>query len=298
MKIRIGSRTSELALWQTNLVREHLKPIATVEVIGISTQGDQDRTSPLHEIGGLGVFTKALDEALLSHQIDLAVHSLKDYPSSAPDGLRLFAVLERDFFHDVFIPGKKCDFKSVLTLASGSPRRKAQWWHKYPHHQFVNLRGNMHTRLERMAEVDGGIVSEAGLQRLGILPQNHLRLDWMIPAPAQGVMAIVGRSEDEALYNLVQEVNHFPTWQCAHIERQFMARLEAGCSAPLGAHACFKGEQIQFKGILTSIDGQVAVELEEMVQPSNWMDAGIKLADQVLNTGGKAIMEKLRAEQL
>lgn len=291
---RLGSRTSELALWQTNLVQEQLSELVATEVVGINTQGDQDRTSPLHEMGGLGVFTKALDEALLTHQIDLAVHSLKDYPSSIPEGLRLFAVLERDYYHDVFIPGKNPDFSSVLKLASGSPRRKAQWWRKYPHHQFINLRGNMHTRLERMAEVDGGIVSEAGLQRLGILPENHQRLDWMVSAPAQGVMAVVGRAEDEALFQVLQKINHQATWQCAHIERQFMAQLEAGCSAPLGAYACYKGDKIHFKGIVSSLDGQDAVEISEVLNPGSWPDTGKELANKVLNLGGKAIMDKLR----
>ncbi|MBI1222349.1 MAG: hydroxymethylbilane synthase [Bacteroidetes bacterium] len=297
MKVRLGSRTSELALWQTHQVEEKLKGLVESEVVGISTQGDQDRQTPLYQMGGQGVFTKALDTALLENQIDLAIHSLKDYPSSEPEGLKLFAVLERDFNHDVFIPGKRNETNLELTLASGSPRRKAQWWRHYPHHQFINLRGNMRTRLEKMQEVDGGIVSQAGLQRLGILPPNHEVLNWMIPAPAQGVMAIVGRAEDEELYQIVQKINHESTWRCSHIERQFMATLEAGCSAPLGAFASIIKQGINFKGILTNSNGKKAVEIEDEFPSDEWQHAGKRLANDVLQRGGQAIMDELRSEQ-
>lgn len=296
MTIRIGTRTSALAIWQAEHVQKVLGSLLS-EIVGISTKGDQDQNTPLHQLGQTGVFTKAIDQALLEGKIDIGVHSLKDYPTQIPEGLALIAILERDEYHDVFIPSETPDddfFVRNLLIASGSPRRRAQWLARYPNHSFAELRGNMPTRLERMKLMDGGIVSKAGLTRLGILPKNHFTLDWMIPAPAQGIMAIVGRSDDRRIRDLLLPVNHLPSFQSATIERAFMAEIEAGCSAPLGALAECRGDHFLFSGILTSLDGKELVRTEKRIPLANWREAGQMIAQEVMTNGGQEIMKSLR----
>ncbi|HCS20998.1 MAG TPA: hydroxymethylbilane synthase [Bacteroidetes bacterium] len=296
MTIRIGTRNSALAIWQAEHVQKALSPLPT-EIVGISTKGDQDQNTPLHQLGQTGVFTKAIDQALLEGKVDIGVHSLKDYPTQIPEGLALIAVLERDEYHDVFIPSETPGddfFVRDLLIASGSPRRRAQWLARYPNHRFTELRGNMHTRLERMAMMDGGIVSKAGLTRLGILPDKHITLDWMIPAPAQGIIAIVGRIDDIRIHETIRSVNHLPSFQAATIERDFMAEIEAGCAAPLGALAQFRGDHFRFSGILNSLDGRVSVRTEKQVSLNNWKEAGQNFAQHILKIGGREIMKTLR----
>lgn len=296
MTIRIGTRTSALAMWQAEQVQMTLGSVPN-QIVGICTKGDQDQSTPLHQLGQTGVFTKAIDEALLEGKIDLGVHSLKDYPTQAPEGLEVIAVLERDEYHDVFIPSEVADSDFLirnLIIASGSPRRRAQWLARYPNHRFTELRGNMQTRLDKMAMMDGGIVSKAGLSRLGLLPKNHITLDWMIPAPAQGIMAIVGRSDDTRIREQFRTINHLPSFQAATIERAFMAEIEAGCAAPLGALALWRGDHILFKGILNSLDGKDSVRTEKSIPLNTWKEAGQTLAQELLTIGGREIMKKLR----
>lgn len=294
--IILGSRTSELAMWQTLMVEKALQQNGDKTIIvGIKTQGDKDQHSELHTLGGTGVFTKAIDQALLEGTIDVGVHSLKDYPTQAPEGLTLKAVLPRDFYHDVFIPGGSgASFDDAMHVASGSPRRKAQWWSKYPHHTFSNLRGNMQKRLERIASFDGGIVSEAGLRRLNILPAQAMTLDWMVPAPGQGVVALVVRSDDTYTSEAVSKLNDKATEICTSIERSFMQYLEAGCAAPLGAIAQISNENIEFTGVLNSLDGQKEVRIQRDFPISEAAGAGQRLAKEVLAMGGRAIMDEIR----
>ena len=247
--VKLGTRTSPLALWQAELVATNLSSHVQVSIEGISTHGDIDLKSELHTLGGTGVFTKAIDEAVLSGEIDLGVHSLKDYPTQSPEGLEILAIIERDYHKDVFIPGGAGrKLNEVMQIASGSPRRKAQWLNRYPQHEFVSLRGNMAKRLEKIASFDGGIISEAGIKRLGIYPENAIQLDWMIPAPAQGTIAVVGRKNEEALKNTVQQLTHKETAICVTLERSFMQHIEAGCAAPLGAFAYIYENMLQ-KGL-------------------------------------------------
>jgi hydroxymethylbilane synthase len=225
----VGSRGSTLALWQAHRVCDGLG-LDHKAVRVIQTAGDKDPSTALHSFGTVGVFTKALDEALLNGEIDLAVHSLKDYPTQPPENLVIIACLRRDDHRDVFIPGSQEDGK-ILT---GSPRRARQWKQRYPEARIAELRGNMDTRLKKCRDSAGGILSKSGLERIDLLPRDAEVLDWMVPAPGQGCVAVVMRKDHPQCEMIRQKLNHLQTEICVSIERSSMRAIEAGCSVPLG----------------------------------------------------------------
>ena len=300
-KLRIATRTSPLALFQTHEVIDRLEEVYSdwkFSVVPVSTKGDKDQSTSLQNLGQTGIFTKALDDAILEGKADIGVHSLKDYPTNVPKGLKLLAVLPRDGYLDAFIPGDNGRSKEqALTILSGSPRRRAFWLHKYPHHTFKDLRGNMHTRVEKILASDGGIVSAPGLERINLLPENAELLDWILPAPAQGVMAIVGRDGDPQLEELIGKINHEETHICATVERDFMAGVEAGCASPLGALCRPIKGGFTFEGALLSLDGQQKVDIERQFHRNDWKDFGKAAAKQLLSNGGAPLMDEIRAQQ-
>ncbi|HTD93923.1 MAG TPA: hydroxymethylbilane synthase, partial [Chitinophagaceae bacterium] len=200
--IRIGTRESQLAVWQATRVSELLSHQGHhSELVYIKSEGDTDLVTPLYEMGVQGIFTKSLDIALLQGRIDLAVHSMKDVPVVLPLGLVQVAVLKRGSYKDILVtrPDRSTkDSADPLRIATSSIRRKAQWLNRYPGSQIENLRGNVNTRLKKLAESDwdGAIFAAAGLERIGLRPDNSTDLDWMLPAPAQGAIMVVGRMED------------------------------------------------------------------------------------------------------
>ena len=297
--IRIGTRESQLALWQANTVKDRLEKLGfKSELVPIKSKGDIELDKPLYELGITGIFTKTLDIAMLKGEIDIAVHSMKDVPTMLPKGIVQAAVLSRGDNSDVLIPKNDPDLTEMIIIATGSLRRKAQWLSKYPHHQVVGLRGNVNTRLKKLDENDwqGAIFAKAGLERIDILPQNHLVLDWMIPAPAQGAMMVVALENDsycrEALRNLNDEYARI----CTYIEREFLRTLEGGCTAPIGALAEIKGEQVTFRGTLLNLDGSRSVNVEERFAIDQYIGIGRKLAMKVLAEGGDEIMNELKKE--
>ena len=298
--LKIASRTSELALYQTNAVISELHlhyPDLLIELVPVKTKGDKDQHTALQDLGQTGIFTKALDDCILSGTTDLGVHSFKDYPTVLPEGLELLAVLPRDGYYDAFIPGDNTlDLNDQLTILSGSPRRKAQWLRKYPNHQFQNLRGNMNTRLAKIKNSGGGIVSAPGLERLNLLPSNATLLKWMIPAPAQGVIAVIGR-KSKTLKELLSPLSHQETYRKNTIERDFMSGVEAGCASPLGALVTTQGVNWYFQGILLSEDGKKQVLIQTLVNPKYWKTAGTNFAKELLEKGGKQIMQEIKAKQ-
>lgn len=300
-KLRIASRTSPLALFQTHEVIDRLEDVHTdwtFSIVPISTKGDKDQSTSLQNLGQTGIFTKALDDAILEGKADIGVHSLKDYPTNVPKGLKLLAVLPRDGYLDAFIPGiKEKPKEEALTILSGSPRRRAFWLNKYPHHNFKDLRGNMHTRVEKILESDGGIVSAPGLARINLLPKNAELLNWMLPAPAQGVMAVVGRDGDPLLEEFIGKINHLETHICATVERDFMAAVEAGCASPLGALCRPTKGGFSFEGALLSLDGQKKLTVSRTMTTTDWQKAGHTAAQELLNNGGSVLMEEIRAQQ-
>lgn len=299
--IRIGTRDSELALWQAHTVQKKLNDLGyTTEIVAVKSQGDIILDKPLYELGITGIFTKTLDIAMINGQVDIAVHSMKDVPTALPQGIVQAAVLERANTLDILVHKGNLDFLTTTgTIATGSLRRQAQWWHKYPNHQVVDLRGNVNTRMQKLAESDwnGAVFAAAGLERINLKPENYINLDWMIPAPAQGAMLVVAMANDEFTKDAVSQLNDIETEICTYIERQFLKTLEGGCTAPIGALAQYDEEKdtIEFKGVLFSVDGKQKIAIEKSVDISEWKKLGFHSAQEILNSGGAELMAQIKA---
>lgn len=295
--IRIGTRDSELALWQAHTVKNKLEDLGyQTEIISVKSDGDLALDKPLYEMGITGIFTKTLDVAMITGKVDIAVHSMKDVPTSLPMGVVQKAVLKRANVHDILVYKDNLDFlQTEAIIATGSLRRKAQWLHKFPEHKVENLRGNVNTRLQKLHENDwnGAIFAAAGLERIDKKPQNNIVLDWMIPAPAQGAMVVVVNEKDAFSCEAVSKLNDLHTDICTHIEREFLKTLEGGCTAPIGAFAQIEGGEILFEGALFSLDGRKKVYISEKTNENNFEEFGKKCAEKVLNSGGKEIMQEL-----
>ena len=290
-----------MALWQARMVQSKLNAFGhATTLVEISSKGDDTLDKPLHEIGGMGLFTKTLDEAMLRGEIDIAVHSLKDVPTDLPDAIVQAAVLERATTHDVLVYKGSLDFLESVDgcIATGSLRRKAQWLHRYPTHQITGLRGNVNTRLQKLKDNlwNGAIFAMAGLERIDLLPKEHLVLDWMLPAPAQGAVMVAALEGDSDVFAACQQLNHSETALVVAVERQFMKTLEGGCTAPIGGCATIRGGQVHFKGVLTALDGseQVLVEKTSALNASSHL--GALSAQEVLDNGGRLLMERIQKE--
>ncbi|MGB2129484.1 MAG: hydroxymethylbilane synthase [Flavicella sp.] len=299
--IRIGTRNSELALWQAHLVQDQLENLGyATSIVEISSTGDEILDTPLHKIGGMGLFTKTLDLAMLQGKIDIAVHSLKDVPTDLPETIVQAAVLERAELQDVLIHKGDLNFlnESDSLIATGSLRRKAQWLNRYPNHKVTDLRGNVNTRLQKLNDNawNGAIFAMAGLQRIKLLPKNHTVLDWMIPAPAQGAIMVTALENKKDVLEACEQLNHRETEIAVGVERQFMKILEGGCTAPIGGKAIIKEGVIYFKGILSALDGSEKIEIEKTTSLSNYIDFGKQCALQVLKDGGKELMQAIKSE--
>lgn len=311
--IRIGTRDSELALWQAHTVEKKLNDLGCkTEIIAVKSQGDIILDKPLYELGITGIFTKTLDIAMINGQVDIAVHSMKDVPTALPIGMVQAAVLERANTLDILVHKGTLDFRNGAgTIATGSLRRQAQWLNKYPNHKVVDLRGNVNTRMQKLqdSEWNGAIFAAAGLERINLKPilypalsegkgenrnLTYIDLDWMIPAPAQGAMVIVAMAKDEFCREAVSELNDIDTEVCTHIERQFLKTLEGGCTAPIGALAVFTEEEIVFKGVLFSIDGKQKIEIEKTVPMQEWKKLGFYCAKEILENGGAELMTTIK----
>lgn len=296
--LRIGTRESELALWQANLVKEQLSTYdITSELIHIKSEGDLILDTPLPLMGGKGVFTKALDDALLAHHIDIAVHSLKDIPTQLPIGISLIAVLKRGPVYDALVARNGVAFLAQVgykgLIATSSNRRKAQWLWKYPEHNTTDIRGNVNTRLRKLSESnwDAAIFAEAGLKRINLAHHISLILDWMLPAPAQGAVAVVGRSGDEKTAALIKShLEDVHTEICTRIEREFLHILEAGCSAPVGGLAIIKNDEVHFTGAVFSIDGRKRMDISKKCDVSRSAIIGREAALVLLDKGASDLL--------
>ncbi len=298
--IRIGTRDSELALWQAHTVQKKLNDLGyKTEIIAVKSQGDIILDKPLYELGITGIFTKTLDIAMINGQVDIAVHSMKDVPTALPNGIVQAAVLERANVLDILVHKGNLDFlEKEATIATGSLRRQAQWWNKYPNHTVVDLRGNVNTRMQKLNDNDwsGAVFAAAGLERINLKPKNFINLDWMIPAPAQGAMVVVAIGNDNFTIEAVSQLNDTETEICTYIERQFLRTLEGGCTAPIGALAKYneKEDTIDFKGVLLSIDGKEKLEIDKNVDISEWKKLGFNSAQEILNDGGSELMVEIK----
>ena len=298
--IRIGTRDSELALWQAHTVQKKLNDLGyKTEIIAVKSQGDIILDKPLYELGITGIFTKTLDIAMINGQVDIAVHSMKDVPTALPIRIVQAAVLERANTLDILVHKGNLDFlEGNGTIATGSLRRQAQWFNKYPNHTVVDLRGNVNTRMQKLNESDwsGAVFAAAGLERINLKPTDFINLDWMIPAPAQGAMVIVAMGNDDFTLDAVSQLNDVEAEICTYIERQFLKTLEGGCTAPIGALAtyCELEDTFTFKGALLSIDGKQKLEIEKVVPVDEWKKVGFNCASEILENGGAELMKVIK----
>ena len=300
--IRIGTRDSELALWQAKTVQQQLEYLGhKTEIIPVKSTGDLVLDKPLYELGITGIFTKNLDIALMNDEIDIAVHSLKDVPTILPKSIVQAAVLKRGNSNDMLVFKDNEEFltQKDAVIATGSLRRRAQWLHRHPTHQVVGLRGNVQTRLDKLKNNDwnAAIFAAAGLERLKLKPDGAFSLDWMVPAPAQGVVVIAALAESLEILEVCKELNDEETAMLAKVERDFLSILEGGCFAPIGALAYIKEEEVHFKGVLLNLDGTKRIEVtsKEKIGRHNYIAK--ECADFVLNRGGKEIMAALKGKE-
>jgi hydroxymethylbilane synthase len=296
--IKIGTRDSQLALWQAETVQNKLISLGyKTELVPVKSTGDIVLDKPLYELGITGIFTKTLDVAMLNGSVDIAVHSMKDVPTQLPIGIVQSAVLERANTSDILVH-KGLDFlNSDGVIATGSLRRKAQWLHKYPNHNVVDLRGNVNLRLQKLQDNkwNGAIFAKAGLERIEVLPENHINLDWMIPAPAQGAVVVHTMKSDNFTTEAVSKLNDHKTDICTAIERSFLRQLEGGCTAPIGALATIVEDEISFEGALFSLDGSKKILVKHQgVKLSEVASFGKKCAEEILSNGGKKLMKEIK----
>ena len=297
--IRIGTRKSTLALWQAQWVQSLLEAQQQPTIlVPIESDGDIHKTQPIYALGIEGVFTKALDAALLENRIDIAVHSLKDVPTRLPEGIALTAVLPRGSAKDVLVFGPNTTkLHKTGTIATGSLRRKAQWLHRYPQTQVENLRGNVQTRLQKVdtSHWQGAVFAQAGLQRIALNNRPHTLLDWMIPAPAQGAVGICSRSANVELYSILKPI------QCE--KNTHMRGCRAFVFACIGRRvygsywsACHSlmGKFLRLQAGVFSPDGKDAVVSERQTSLKKASTFGVEAAEEIFNKGGDAILGKIK----
>jgi hydroxymethylbilane synthase len=301
--VRIGTRESQLALWQANAVKKLIEQQGyQAELVLIKSEGDIDLVTPLYAIGVQGVFTKTLDAALLNDRIDIAVHSMKDVPTQLAKGIAQAAVLPRASYKDLLVLRDTDPIDEQLlagqkmVVATSSIRRKAQWLHRYPNYEIDNLRGNVNTRLRKLKESSwlGAIFAAAGLERINLRPENAIELDWMLPAPAQGAIMAVCREDDSFTMDVCNSFNDEKTALCVKIERDFLRTLMGGCSTPISALAELTGGHLVFTGNVLTPDGSKKASVEERVPVTKAEDLGIQSANKILQGDGRQIMEEIR----
>lgn len=297
--VRIGTRQSPLALWQAREVARNLqnRNIKT-DIVPILSSGDKNLSQPLYSLGITGIFTKDLDTALLNQEIDVAVHSLKDVPTELPHNVEIIAVLKRDYPQDVLV--RKASAATLelkdLKIATSSLRRRAFWSRTFPQTEFCDIRGNVETRLRKLDEqdFDATLFSLAAIKRMG-LNVDYEHLPMMISAPAQGVVAVCARADDDETKELFKEINDRPTQICIEIERNFLNTLEGGCTAPIGAFAEMNDQnEIRFKGMLCSLDGTNCIEIDKIFEYRDHVNYGEKLAQEIMKNGGEELMQQIK----
>jgi hydroxymethylbilane synthase len=303
--LRIGTRSSALAIAQTELVRDRLvaaHPGLQVEIVRITTSGDKDLDRPLHQLGGKGVFTKELDDALLENRIDCAVHSLKDVPTELPEGLVLGAIGHRATPFDVLVANDGMildELPENAKVGTSSLRRKAQLYLYRDDLDVVDVRGNVETRLRKLDEgkLDALVLAAAGLERLGLQDRvsEILTQDVMIPAPGQGILAIAirfGDAKTQRFIDVFEDPNARAAGAC---ERGFLAALGGGCQAPAGALAETIGSSIVITGIIVSPDGIDVYKGDHEGKKSAAAAIGKRLAIDLLDQGGDKVVRRAKA---
>ena len=342
--IKIGTRDSPLAQWQSKQVKQLLfnKHVKS-ELVLIKSEGDINLVTPLYEMGVQGIFTKTLDAALLNNQIDIAVHSYKDIPTKLAEGLVIAAVLKRGNPYDLLVINREKVFSKAelslvkdenstfgkkdasaitteilkaafqpskngenstselpLIIATSSARRKAQLLNRFPNATIENLRGNVNTRIKKLNESNwhAAIFAAAGIERLGFGHVEGVELKWMLPAPAQGAIAIVCRKNDTEILETCKALNHRETEICNAVEKDFLRILMGGCSTPIAAHAKIKNDEIIFNGNVLSVDGKQMATVTIKSSVEKYDRLGVAAAEQILQNGGKVIIDELKNKEI
>ncbi len=302
--IRIGTRGSQLALYQAEKVKSTIEeyfPDQKVELVIIQSKGDKILDVALSKIGDKGLFTKELEEAMFRDEIDMAVHSLKDMPTQLPDGLQIGGVLARANVSDAMVSHKGIklnDLSEEMTIATSSLRRVAQLKKINPNFKIVDIRGNVNTRLRKMKEgyCDVMIMAAAGLQRLGLDENISEIIDpqTIIPAVSQGAIAIETRIDDTFVNDIINRINHEETFTITNAERLFLRKLEGGCQIPIGCYSSLKGNTLTMRGFMAYIDGTGWMENEVSGDLSQAGELANQLADYFISKGSQQLLEKIR----
>ena len=299
--IRIGTRKSQLALWQAEYVRAHLLgrfPHIQVELVKMTTQGDIILDTPLAKVGGKGLFVKELEQALLEGRVDLAVHSIKDVPVTLPAGLHMPVICEREDPRDAFVSNAYASLAQLpigARVGTSSLRRQCQLRAAYPKLHIIDLRGNVNTRLAKLdaQEYDAIILAAAGLIRLGLGARIRVILEPedSLPAVGQGAIGIECRRDDADINRLIAPLNHAPSAMRVRAERAMNMRLEGGCQVPIGGFAVLEGDVLHLHGLVGDPDGSRIIRADIRGPASAGEQLGITLADDLLAQGARQILD-------
>ncbi|MFZ7127324.1 MAG: hydroxymethylbilane synthase [Desulfobacterales bacterium] len=305
-RVVIGSRGSQLALWQANWVKsalEHHHPGLRVELEIIKTQGDKILDVPLAKVGGKGLFVKEIEEALLDSRVDIAVHSMKDMPSELPAGLTIGAVPPREDPKDALIARTArglSDLPEGAKIGTSSLRRASQLRRRRPDFVIHPLRGNLDTRLRKLETegLDAIVLAAAGIRRLGLESRITEVLDEtvMLPAVGQGALCVEVRAADERVQELIAPLEDMKTRVAVTAERAFLHRLEGGCQVPIAGHAKVRGGSVELTGLVADLAGRRVVEDRRMGPMDRAADIGLELAEAVLSMGAGDILKELQKE--
>ncbi|MFW5754739.1 MAG: hydroxymethylbilane synthase [Marinilabiliaceae bacterium] len=302
--IRIGTRKSDLAMWQAREVSEALTrafPGLNVEIVKISTKGDAVLDVALSKIGDKGLFTREIEQALIEGRIDMAVHSLKDLPTALPEGLVVGGVLPRGEVRDVLISNRGFSLEEMpdgARVGTSSLRRQAQLLHFNPGLEVVDIRGNVNTRLRKMKEghCDALLMAGAGILRLGLDDEISGFVDpsVILPAVSQGAVAVEIRGNDPEIEAFLKDINDASTWKCTMAERAFLRTIEGGCQVPVGCYSEMSDSTIRLTGMVASVDGKKLLResVEGDLENAETMASG--LAESLLLQGGKEILDQIR----
>lgn len=290
--LRAATRGSKLALWQTEHVAKLLD--ADVEIVIVQTEGDRTQAAqtPISAISGRGVFVKEVQNAVLDGRADFAVHSAKDLPSTEPEGLVIAAVPERGDPRDALVGRSLEDLPQGAEIATGSVRRKAQLAHIRPDLRFVNLRGNVDTRIQKAKTHDAVVMAIAPIRRLGLTsaPAFALEPDVMLPQVAQGALAIECRSDDQELIEILQKVEDDASRQCVDAERAFLEGIGSGCDLPVGAYAEVIEDGLSLTALIAAHDGSKVIK--RAMTGTDARQLGVELAVMVLDAGGRELLAR------
>ncbi len=306
-QLRIGTRASQLALWQANWVKSELEkryPGMEVSLTKIKTIGDKILDVPLAQVGGKGLFVKEIEEAMLRDEIDIAVHSMKDVPTDFPEGLGLHCITEREDPRDALISRnvKFADLPQGARIGTSALRRQAQLLKLRPDLQMVIIRGNVETRIRKLEDdkLDAVILAAAGLKRLGFTDKvaEYLDTELSIPAIGQGALGIECRLADPIITKTIAFFNHPETAYAVRAERALLKRCEGGCQVPIAAYGTISGGQLKLVGFIAAVDGSRSVRGELSGPMTECVNIGIQLADQLLAAGGKVILEEVYQREI